>query len=104
MTTRDKFINLRISSDEKDYLEMIASARNMSLSTFARSRLLGMPTPSAVDREALAELRRQGGLLKLLAAQGAVAREDFERAFQQWEGALSRLVQAMEIPDGPDMS
>lgn len=62
-----KRIGFRLSDDEYARLLEEAELHGMTFSQLARNRLVGTHITSKIDAQAVAELRRQGGLLKHLA-------------------------------------
>ncbi len=61
-------IFVRVTQQERDAMARNASKCRLTLSEYVRRSAIGLPVASRVDAEALGELRRQGGLIKHLAA------------------------------------
>ena len=59
-------VGFRLSSDEHARLKSEAEAHGLTLSHLIRSRVAGTKIVSKLDAKIIAELRRQGGLLKHL--------------------------------------
>lgn len=68
---KDTLLLIRISKKEKAHAAAQAEAVGLSLSAYARALLSGTATKAKTDKAALAELARQGGLVKHLFNQGA---------------------------------
>lgn len=62
----DAVISARFTRAEKDAIRDTAREAGMSLSAYARRRLLGHVVTAGTDRATIRELRRTGGLLKLV--------------------------------------
>jgi len=63
-TARQIRIALRVSEEEAQEMKEQAEASRLTLSEYARRRILGKRVISQADMNMLAELRRLGGLLK----------------------------------------
>ena len=61
-------ILVRVSPDEHAFLRQRANACAVTVSEYVRRCALNRPIAARADIEALAELRRQGGLIKYLAS------------------------------------
>lgn len=59
---------VRVSPDEHAFLRQQADACAVTVSEYVRRCALDRPLTTRADIEALAELRRQGGLIKYLAS------------------------------------
>ena len=57
-------INLRVTEDELADVKGQAASAGLSLSAYARKRILGMTVTSKVDMKLYNELKKQGGLVK----------------------------------------
>ena len=70
-------ISARFTHAEKAAIRETVRDAGMSLSAYARRRLLGHVVTAATDRAVLRELRRTGGLLKLVHVEsnGAYSKE-----------------------------
>ena len=64
---QSKRVAFRLSDEEHDRLTEEAALHGMTFSQLGRNRLVGTHIASKIDAQAVAELRRQGGLLKHLA-------------------------------------
>lgn len=62
----DAFINLRVLPEEKVQLQFEADLASMSVSELVRARMRGEPIVAKADEVVIKELRRLGGLLKLV--------------------------------------
>lgn len=78
-------VRCRVSVEQQERLAEAAAIAGMSVGRYARHRLSGAHVSSKVDLMVLNELRRLGGLLKMLAGQG-----------QPTGPVLSELKQAMK--------
>jgi len=65
--TQGRRVGFRLSDEEYDRLCEEAALHGMTFSQLGRNRLVGTYVTSKIDAQAIAELRRQGGLLKHLA-------------------------------------
>lgn len=63
--TLDAIAYVRLSNSEKRRLRDQAAGAGLTLSAYARRRMLGHVVVPAVDAQLIRELRRTGGLLKL---------------------------------------
>ena len=66
-STHDKRVGCRLTAAEHTRLNAEAQLHGMTLSQLIRHRVVGTQVTSKIDAQAVAELRRQGGLLKHLA-------------------------------------
>lgn len=73
----DAVVNVRLTTDEKLRLESDADIAGISMSELVRARYFGRPVVANVNLVMIKELRRLGGLLKLVhtESQGAYSRE-----------------------------
>jgi hypothetical protein len=96
---RSCHITTRFSEEEKQEVEQQADLAAISVSDYIRRRVLGHPVQSKGDLRVLAELRRQGGLLKHLynETRGAYS-EDFSQAIRANEAYYHDLLK--EISSG----
>jgi hypothetical protein len=71
MTTinKNKRIEFRVTEDEKDLIDNKAISVGLSTSEFSRRVTASYVVPSVADLHSIGELRRQGGLLKMIALQ-----------------------------------
>ena len=85
-------IGARFTHDEKAAICAAVGDAGMSLSAYARRRLLGHVVSSAADRAVLRELRRVGGLLKLvhIESQGAYS-ADTKEAITAVQKCIDRI-------------
>ena len=85
-------IGVRLSVAEHARLTAEAAAHGVTLSKFVRAKLLGAKITSRIDAQAVAELRRQGGLLKHLAStKERVDSEDIRATLDAIKKAVLRL-------------
>jgi hypothetical protein len=63
---RDDYITIRISQEEKHEIKEQSGLAGLSISDYIRRRVFGRLVTAKTDLHILAELRRQGGLLKHL--------------------------------------
>lgn len=66
---RDARVACRLPVEEKVRLQAECEAHGISLSELLRARAIGTRLLSRIEAQAIAELRRQGGLLKHLVTQ-----------------------------------
>jgi hypothetical protein len=66
----DTFINVRVTTEEKQRLRSDAGTAGLSVSAFARRRLMGRPVLAKHDEAVVRELRRMGGLAKHIYLEG----------------------------------
>ena len=78
-------VRCRVSIEQQERLAEAAATAGMSVGRYARHRLSGAHVSSKVDLMVLNELRRLGGLLKMLAREG-----------QPTNAVLSELRQTMK--------
>lgn len=67
--SRDARVACRLPLEEKERLQAECEAHGVSLSELLRARAIGTKLLSQIEAQAIAELRRQGGLLKHLVTQ-----------------------------------
>lgn len=60
----DAFLNVRLTSSEKERLKEDADLAGLSMSELVRRRYFGRPIIANADASMIKELRRLGGLLK----------------------------------------
>lgn len=72
----DAVVNVRLTSAEKARLQEDADLAAMSMSALVRARYFGRPVIANADQVMVRELRRLGGLLKIVhtASDGAYAK------------------------------
>jgi hypothetical protein len=70
-------LDVRVAPDEKEQLRAIADAAGIVVAELVRRRALGRPVVSRTDETTIRELRRLGGLLKMVHVEsgGAYSRE-----------------------------
>jgi hypothetical protein len=93
--------DFRLTSGEKQRLREEAALAGISVGALVRRRSFGRTVISQVDLTMIGELRRLGGLMKLLHNQsgGAYSGETFE-ALQQIKAAITRLATDPRGTDG----
>ena len=84
-------IRTRVSIGDYEKIKMSAQIAGMSACAYARHRLNGSHITAKYDLQVLNELRRIGGLLKMLASQG-----------QPTAPALSELIHTMKTLQHPN--
>ena len=62
----DHMLTVRVTRDEKSRLRADAEVAGLTVSELVRRRYFGRPIVSKADLVAINELRRQGGLLKMI--------------------------------------
>ena len=93
----DARFQFRLTTKEKEEVFVQAGLAGISASAYLRSRVLGRPVIADTDMNTLRELRRQGGLVKLLhtesggaySAETAAALRDLQLAIR----ALAKKLQ-----------
>jgi hypothetical protein len=60
----DSVVNVRVTSEEKSRLKDEAGLAGLTVSAFARRRIMGRPVLAKGDEAIIRELRRMGGLAK----------------------------------------
>ena len=85
-------LDVRVAPGEKAQLRAIADAAGIAVAELVRLRALGRPVVSRSDATTLRELRRLGGLLKLVHTEsgGAYSRET-AAALDTLHAAIRRL-------------
>lgn len=76
----ERRIELRITADELARIDEQASRASLTRSEYIRRRALGLKVKSRYDEQVLNEMRRQGGLMKHLAAAYPACRGEFVEA------------------------
>lgn len=82
-------VGVRFTRFEHDRLVEEAYAHGLTVSKLVRAKVTGAKITSKIDVRAIAEIRRQGGLLKHLAQESKVDRA-------QVADALRRLVETIQ--------
>jgi hypothetical protein len=94
---RDSLVGVRLSKQEKDELATQAALAAISVSDYMRKRIFGHPVQARGDLQVLAEIRRQGGLLKHLYNETrGMYSEDFSRAIKANEVYYRDLLKKMD--------
>ena len=85
-------LDVRVAPGEKAQLRAIAHAAGIAVAELVRLRALGRPVVSRTDATTIRELRRLGGLLKLVHTEsgGAYSRET-AAALEALHAAIRRL-------------
>ena len=86
----DAVVNVRLTPDEKADLVQQAADASLSVSELVRRRALGRRVDTSLDRTAINELRRLGGLFKHAFANGA-DKAQTGAALQAVREAIERL-------------
>lgn len=84
-------VGCRLTEAERDRLKAEAEAHGLTLSQVARARIVGVRLKSRIDSKAIAELRRQGGLLKHLAQTTSIDRALVGEALREVIAAIRRV-------------
>ena len=88
----DAIVNVRLTAAEKARLSEDAAAAGLTLSALSRRRMLGRRIVANVDEVVIRELRRLGGLLKLVHVESAGAySERTDDALQAVKAAIETL-------------
>ena len=89
---RDAVINIRLTAGEKREATEGATAAGLTISAYGRRRLLGHPIVADTDLATRRELRRLGGLLKLVhnESDGAYSPETVQ-AIRELREAVERV-------------
>lgn len=91
-------MELRVAPDERDAIATKAAECNLSVSEYMRRCALRRPLATRVDNQALAELRRQGGLIKHLASTDRQHAYEFRVALNLIHQTIRRIERAGESP------
>jgi len=85
-------LDVRVAPDEKGHLRAIADAAGIAVAELVRRRALGRPVVSRTDATTIRELRRLGGLLKMVHVEsgGAYSRQT-AAALDALHAAIRRL-------------
>ena len=85
-------LDVRVAPAEKARLREIAAAAGLPVAELVRARALGRPVVSRTDAATIRELRRLGGLLKLVHVESRSAyRAETAAALATLQAALARL-------------
>ena len=88
----DAVVNVRLTTAEKSALTEDAAAAGLTLSALSRRRMLGRRVVANVDEVVIRELRRLGGLLKLVHVEsGGAYRERTDDALRALKAAIESL-------------
>lgn len=85
------FILIRVSIEERERIRQLAEACACSVSEFLRSCAFDQQLEPKVNADALAELRRQGGLIKHLASMDRAHAYEYRVALNRLNALLRRL-------------
>jgi len=86
----------RVSNSEHALIQCAAADCAMSVSEYCRSQTLGKTIRHRVDVKAIAELRRQGGLLKQLHHQGIGHEAEIAKAVKVISELVNGLFQGFQ--------
>lgn len=96
----DAVCNVRCTPAEKAALKAEAEAAGLSLSELVRRRALGRTVTARADTQMIAELRRQGGLLKQIFAKSEGLYSDLTAsALREVQALIKSLRQKIESGD-----
>jgi hypothetical protein len=88
----DAVVNVRVTAAEKARLTEDAAAAGLTLSALSRRRMLGRRVVANVDEVMIRELRRLGGLLKLVHVEsGGAYSERTDDALRAVKAAIETL-------------
>ncbi|MDA8381747.1 MAG: MobB mobilization protein [Betaproteobacteria bacterium] len=88
----DTVVNVRLTMEEKNHLRADADLAALSVSELARRRLMGYPIVAHADAILIKELRRIGGLLKLVHSESGGAYSDATAAaLREVRNAIERV-------------
>ena len=100
---RDHTFRINFTSREYGVVKEYSDRAGLSLSEFGRRACLGTRIPSREDHQArlqmmqaIAEIRRQGGLLKLVLSQNAGDRKEISRLLREFDPIVKRLREAVD--------
>ena len=92
-------IHIRCTTDEKEQIRQTAEVAGMSISQYARRRLLGHRIQSRLELSVLAEMRKQGGLLKhlitLTTQGGSVDANEIRQTLHKLENVYENIRRSM---------
>ena len=83
---------IRLSTDERTIIKERAASCAVTVSEYVRRCALERPLTARIDIEALAELRRQGGLIKHLASGDSSHAYEYRVALNLIHEAIRKLV------------
>jgi hypothetical protein len=85
-------LDVRVAPGEKAELRAVAREAGLAVSELVRFRALGRPIVSRTDATTIRELRRLGGLLKMVyVASGGVYSEQTGAALRELRAAIARV-------------
>ena len=87
---------IRLSADEHGRIKQRAESCAVTVSEYIRCCALDRPLTARIDIEALAELRRQGGLIKHLASGDSSHAYEYRVALNLIHEAIRKLVRDSE--------
>ena len=96
MRERTVHLALRATPAEAALIRHMADAAMLTTSAYLRTIALRGDTRVARLQTLQAELRRQGGLLKHLAAHGQLDRSAVEQALTQWRATIQHIADACQ--------
>lgn len=100
MRERTCVLTLRVTPQEAALIRQAADAALMTVSAYLRAVALRDDAGVRRLQSLQAELRRQGGLLKLLSNQGVLAAQDSAQALADWRRALRRIEDSAHARQG----
>lgn len=96
-------VTVYLNSEEYGAVKEFSARAGLSLSVFMRQASLGARIPSREDHQArlqmmqaIAEIRRQGGLLKLVLSQNAGDRKEISRLLREFDPIVKQLREAVD--------
>ena len=89
---------IRLSVEERNDIAEKAASCALSVSEYMRRCALDKPLGTHVDKEALSELRRQGGLIKHLATSDRQHAYEYRVALNLIHETIRRLIRVSESP------
>ena len=85
-------LDVRVAPAEKERLRDMAAAAGIAVAELVRARALGRPVVSRTDATTIRELRRLGGLLKMVHVEsGGAYRGETAAALATLRAAIARL-------------
>ena len=96
-------VTVYLNFEEYGAVKEFSARAGLSLSVFMRQASLGARIPSREDHQArlqmmqaIAEIRRQGGLLKLVLSQNAGDRKEISRLLREFDPIVKQLREAVD--------
>ncbi|MDE2175826.1 MAG: mobilization protein [Betaproteobacteria bacterium] len=100
MRERSAMLTLRVTPEEAMLIRHLADAALLTVSAYLRTKALGGDVYLPRLQSLQAELRRQGGLLKHLSAQGALSAQPTAQALADWQRAVRSIEEMAHARQG----